>query len=300
MNVLNKIKLRLLFLIKESWGKNIFLIIYSIVPNILFKKLKKINLIEKILEKKGYLKHFLLEKKFICLNNTFFYNDKLPVGDIISILLSQKSYIKKNFFLNSLLLDIEGPYEIKDVFISKGDFIIDAGANIGLFSIFASQITGNNGKVFAFEPVEDTIFFLNKNIKTNNIKNIQQVPYAIGDSEENITFYINKKCLVQSSSEIPRDYTNIQKIKQTTLDSFIKSNQNIHKIDFIKVDIEGAERKFLDGAKNTIQKYKPKIAICIYHLPDDPEIIEQKIRSFVPEYKILKTKTKLFAWIENK
>ena len=197
------------------------------------------------------------------------------------------------------MMDFEQPYKFKGVFLDKDDTVIDAGANIGMFSLYASKNIGGKGKIFAFEPIKETLAILDKNIKTNLISNIQTLPYALGDTNKNINFFVNKDKLVSSSSEIQTKNTKIEKVDQITLDYFLEKNQDINKIDFIKVDIEGAERKFLDGAKKAIQKYKPKIAICTYHLPDDPEVIEQKIKSFVPEYKIKKVKTKLFAWIEK-
>lgn len=75
----------------------------------------------------------------------------------------------------------------------------------------------------------------------------------------------------------------------------MKENK-IPKIDFIKVDVEGMERDLLIGAEETIKRFKPKIAICIYHRPDDPEVIEGIIKKFVPTYKITKTNYKLFAY----
>ena len=80
-----------------------------------------------------------------------------------------------------------------------------------------------------------------------------------------------------------------------SLDSFV-SQRNISKLDFIKADIEGMERDFLFGAKETIKKFRPCLALCIYHRPDDPEVIEKIIRDFEPQYKIIKTKTKIFAY----
>jgi hypothetical protein len=70
------------------------------------------------------------------------------------------------------------------------------------------------------------------------------------------------------------------------------------KVDFIKADIEGMERDLLLGAKQTIARFKPKLAICIYHLADDPEILPKIIKDICPEYKITFSDKKLFAQVD--
>ena len=72
---------------------------------------------------------------------------------------------------------------------------------------------------------------------------------------------------------------------------------NVKKVDFIKADIEGAERDLLAGAENTIKRFKPKISIRTYHLPDDPEVLYNIIKKYVPEYKTVQFKKTLYAWI---
>ena len=57
-------------------------------------------------------------------------------------------------------------------------------------------------------------------------------------------------------------------------------------ITFIKMDIEGAEKKALEGAKNIIEKHQPKMAICIYHEPEHIWEIPLYIKKLVPDYKI--------------
>jgi hypothetical protein len=57
------------------------------------------------------------------------------------------------------------------------------------------------------------------------------------------------------------------------------------------------ERNLLRGAEQTIKKFKPKIAICTYHFPDDPEVLEKMIKNFIPEYNIIKSHQKLYAWV---
>lgn len=70
----------------------------------------------------------------------------------------------------------------------------------------------------------------------------------------------------------------------------------LSKVDFIKVDLEGAERDLLLRAKMTLRKYKPRLAICTYHLQSDRKILSKLIMEANPKYKMCYAKMKLFAW----
>lgn len=82
-------------------------------------------------------------------------------------------------------------------------------------------------------------------------------------------------------------------IEVVRLDDFIPSDE---KITFIKMDIEGAEIDALNGCKNILQKYKPKLAICIYHKPDDLWEIPLLIKRLVPDYKIYVRHYSNYLW----
>ena len=75
-----------------------------------------------------------------------------------------------------------------------------------------------------------------------------------------------------------------EKIQLVKLDDFAKE-RNLKKVDFIKMDIEGAELDALKGSEETIRKHKPKLAICVYHKGRDMIDISQYLKSLVPEYK---------------
>lgn len=67
-------------------------------------------------------------------------------------------------------------------------------------------------------------------------------------------------------------------------------------ITFIKMDIEGAEKESILGAKEIIKKYKPKLAICVYHKLEDIYMIPKMIKELVPEYKLYLRHHSLGMW----
>jgi FkbM family methyltransferase len=81
-----------------------------------------------------------------------------------------------------------------------------------------------------------------------------------------------------------------------TLDSFVERH-DIKRVDFIKADIEGAERNMLRGAQRILREFAPKLSICTYHLPDDPEVIREIIMKANPKYKIVEKFSKMYAYI---
>jgi hypothetical protein len=87
---------------------------------------------------------------------------------------------------------------------------------------------------------------------------------------------------------------NVKKIQITTLDKFAHE-QNLKSVNFIKADIEGAERDMLVGASGVLKEFAPKLALCTYHLPDDPEILEGLIVDANPNYRVVHLSHKLFA-----
>lgn len=288
INILYKFFWRIKFLLLESWRKDGEVIICSI---------KSAN------KRREYLGRILHNRKIIKWDeyNGIFQHDKLkfyykglpPTLEFIDIYASNFRYIKKNFANNSAYV-FEGPYEKNNAVLKMGDYVIDAGAHIGLFSLLASKKIGSRGKVFSFEPVAGTRELLQKNIAVNKVDNIVIAPYALGKNDREIEFNVSDNT-GESSARHLKNSTK-EKIKQITLDKFLLNN-SVKKVDFIKADIEGMERDLLEGAEKTIKKFKPIISICIYHNPDDHVIIENIIKKFVPEYNIIKTKSKLYAWI---
>lgn len=187
----------------------------------------------------------------------------------------------------------EGPYEDESTQIKEGDIVIDAGANMGIFSLLAAQ---KGAMVYSFEPQPYFFSTLCRNIALNHLKDkIKPFRCAISDCNGEFTMSIDKENLLSASIVIKRgkDSCNVRGI---SIDQWV-ADCNIPRIDFIKVDIEGAERLLLNGARKSIIKWKPRLAISSYHCIDDPLVIKEIIRSLNCGYKIIETKKIIFATI---
>jgi len=200
------------------------------------------------------------------------------------------------YLFNDFTTTEEGPYLYKDIQIKKGDVVIDAGANFGLFSALASSL---GATVYAFEPVKITREkYLEKTAKLNG--NINIISLALSNTIGNILIKGGSSVsasIVENLNKKQGDLIN-ETVSTITIDDWVKQN-NISKIDFIKADIEGAERLMLEGAQWVLKNYAPKLAICTYHLPDDKEVLTDLILKANPNYKIIHKWKKLYAWVEN-
>ena len=141
---------------------------------------------------------------------------------------------------------------LKKIAKTSPGIIIDAGANVGDYSILANQIMPAC-KIYAFEPVESTFQHLLSNIK--DLKNV--VPIKKGLFKENCELAINLFASNEHSSiydieGLPIGSDSQQKIELVRGDDFIKDNQ-IDSIDFLKLDVEGAEYDALLGFENAIK-----------------------------------------------
>ena len=167
----------------------------------------------------------------------------------------------------------------------KNKIIIDAGANVGAFSLYASMLGAK--KVYAFEPVKETYDILVKNIKMNKLENkVIPINKALGDKNETKTIsFMNAGDGGASLKEERKKGKREEIISIIKLDDFVKENK-IKRVDFIKMDVEGYEENVLLGAKETIKKWKPILSFSAYHLPTDKERLPKVVLSIRPDYKI--------------
>jgi FkbM family methyltransferase len=197
---------------------------------------------------------------------------------------------------------LEGPYGYTDglfnVTIEKNDVVIDAGAWIGDFSAYAAS---KGATAFAFEPIKEIYDLLCETKMLNNVNEkgqIYPVQKGLGDHEFETNIFIDESNSGSNSIVLGANFDG-EKVSITTLDKFVEDN-NLERVDFIKADIEGSERDLLKGATNVLKTFAPKLAICTYHLPDDPEVLEKIIKDANPNYTIVHLRHKLFASVIKK
>ncbi|MFK5984185.1 MAG: FkbM family methyltransferase [Pseudomonadota bacterium] len=153
-------------------------------------------------------------------------------------------------------LDFINPTKIKTM-IDGG--VYDGKETVDFFEVFSSDLT-----VYGFEPNTDILlnspYF--KKLQQSNFIHIKK-----GLWQENKQLYFDV-CGSSSHISYAQDKDNLFSIDVTSIDDFVKK-MDIKKIDFIKLDIEGAELESLHGAINIITTHRPQLAICIYHKQSD-------------------------------
>ena len=202
-----------------------------------------------------------------------YYSIFKPKNVVFELINTKDKVAYKTSFQNVSLISNEALYHIVDDFtyyqhfykVQPDDVVVDAGANCGHLSIFFSKLVGQNGKVFAFEPDKFNIERIEKNKKLNQDidNNIKIEDLLLWDKNELIDFY--EAGTVGSSAVWMPDKEHCVKKQAVRIDDWVKDNA-IKKLDFIKMDIEGAEIEALDGCVETIKTLQPNFAIASYHI----------------------------------
>ncbi len=163
------------------------------------------------------------------------------------------------------------------IYLDKSEVFLDGGAYNGdTIKPFLKLTKKRFKKAFCFEPDLESYSLL-KDYVRKELKNfkVKVLPYGLGKNEE-IVYFTNEGNLQSKISNMGRT-----KVKLFPIDKYI-----YEKFTFIKLDIEGYEKEALLGAKKTIKRDKPKLAVCVYHYQTDLWNIPLLIKKINPRYKI--------------
>jgi FkbM family methyltransferase len=152
----------------------------------------------------------------------------------------------------------------------EGAVVIDIGAHIGLFSGITAKIIGSGGKIFAFEPTPNTMSVLQQTIRINNLGHVvEPVMQAMGKETGNTTFFISDNEADNSNSLVSykadRNLKGLE-VEINTIDNFV-TKKKLSRVDFIKIDAEGAEYDVLLGGAEVFRIYRPSFILAIHPEP---------------------------------
>lgn len=172
--------------------------------------------------------------------------------------------------------DVEEQYFPQDIItLSSEETFVDCGAYIGdTYESFVRHVSDYK-RYYAIEPD-----IRRKSELCKIAQNDDRVIYCnvgTGDAQGILGFSMDKECgEIADQTECNNQY-----IQVDTIDNIVDGS-----VTFVKMDVEGAELQSLKGGVNTIQEFKPKLAICVYHKRDDLVKIPQFIKSINPSYKL--------------
>jgi len=154
--------------------------------------------------------------------------------------------------------------------IPEGAVCWDVGSERGWFALLMGKLVGPTGRVDAFEAFLPNYEKLQANIALNNFTWVHSYNLAVGDRSENM-YFIPPSDEITHHISFLEDHSGVGylvpearpgsiEVAMTTLDQHVEETES-DRLDFIKMDIEGAEVAALQGAQQAIRQFRPKIAI---------------------------------------
>ena len=193
------------------------------------------------------------------------------------------------------MCDVESNYfDDKNMHFKSTDIVFDCGANVGLFTIGIAK-RAHKGHIFAFEPFPENAELLLRNVRQNSLDNVTLIQKAVCDVEKQLVMNFDHFSPASSGIYNKPVVEDPRVIQGITIDQIYRE-YNLERVDFIKMDIEGMERDAIKGATEVISKFKPRLSICTYHLPDDPVVLPELIKGLRSDYTIEMKVRKLYAY----
>jgi FkbM family methyltransferase len=170
----------------------------------------------------------------------------------------------------------------------EGDIVVDIGAHIGRYTIIASKRVGANGKVVAIEANPSNFEMLNRNIKVNQLTNIISLNNAVYSKETKLKLYLPGEELGHTTyntvmSDRAKNEDKFVEVSANTLDYLLQLKE-ITDVNWIKIDVEGAEFEVLKGAHNLLLNSRNIVLLMEVH--GSPNDYRLKLEEFIRSYNL--------------
>jgi FkbM family methyltransferase len=153
--------------------------------------------------------------------------------------------------------------------VRPGDTVLDLGAFCGDTSYFFSKAVGPAGRVLAVEPDPDSFAALVRNVRELGLDNVQVDASAVWDADGEVTFQAagtTTSSVAEAPGELLVGEQRVIRVPTLTLESLLRRH-GIDRVDFIKMDTEGAELRVLQGARALLERLRPRMVIEVHNDP---------------------------------
>lgn len=228
------------------------------------------------------------------LNRAFSFTQPIPlkIGDYIFYAKRLDRVLALWLFKYRALEDAET--RLFTSMVKPGWTVVDVGANLGYYTVLAGKLVGETGKVVAFEPDEENFAMLSKNVAANGLKNAQCVRAAVADKNGMVSLYISEAHSGDHRIYATGERRKRVEVRTVSLDEFFKPGE---RVDFIKMDIQGAEPLALAGMQRVLRDNAHAVLFCEFS-PEDlqtagvsPHLFLEHIRNAGLQHCVIDEKT---------
>lgn len=167
--------------------------------------------------------------------------------------------------------------------VKQGNIVLDCGANVGVFTRVALEQMARI--VVAIEPAPENLESLRRNFKDEIAAGrVILYPKGVWDKDDLLTLRRDPNNTAADSFVMLKDKNTASiQVPLTTIDKLV-AELKLERVDYIKMDIEGAETNALTGARATLAKFHPRLSLASYHIPTDAERIPEIVKQAWPGY----------------
>jgi FkbM family methyltransferase len=283
------------WLLKEAKGANLFDKIVLTSLKIMYLGARV--LIRIALGKKGRDK-FYIDKKINF--NDFLYNsiELLKLDKSLLLVFEAPKYNYRfcsritrkveNFLINDMYASMSSHEDdVLQYFSPKeGEVVIDVGAAFGFYTLISSIKVGTRGRIIAIEAQPDSFKMLNRNIKLNRLDNVITLNYAAYSSKAKLKLYRDYSLIRERISENTQKFV---EVKADILDHLLSEYMQAKEVNWIKIDVEGAELQVLEGARSILSNSKNIQLLIEIHGQNNYESVTKFLNSYNFKIDIEKT-----------
>lgn len=179
-----------------------------------------------------------------------------------------------------------GTLHVMNRFLRTGDVFVDAGASVGLMTMFASERVGATGRVLAFEPLPRRYQQLCSSITLNGRKNVEVFNSGLGASFRKLEIYEDRvsPSMVPQAGSVSAYPTHVERLDE------VLAQRGMTRVDMLKVDVEGFELEVLEGAGELLRGEDAPILCVEYGMYDDKEAKLLEFLWALPGYELFQLK----------